>query len=100
MLHLHPQRFTKSVNPGKPVPHAGEQLDGLAAAVQERPVQLDALRGTLLNHGVHIGQQAVHAVLPAECIGFSPEFRRGIAQGGDESVILHIRGTQGLIKVV
>ncbi len=66
--------------------------------VQEGPVQLDILRGGTLDHGVHIGQQAIHVVIPAKAIGLLPELGRGIPQLRDEGVILHVRGTQVLSK--
>ena len=100
MLHLNAQTLPKGVDPGKPLPDAGEQLDGLTAVVQKGPVQLDILRGALLDHGVHIGQQAVHPVFPAKGVGPAPEFCRGIPKGGDEGVVLHVRGAQSLVEVV
>ena len=100
MLHRHAQTVAKGVDTAEPLPHAGEQLDGLAALHQEVPVQRHALGAALLDHGIHISQQAVHLVLPAEGVGLLPELRGGIAQTGDEGIVLHIRGAQGLIKVV
>ena len=100
MLHLNAQTLPKGVDPGKPLPDAGEQLDGLTAVVQEGPVQLDILRGALLDHGVHIGQQAVHPVFPAKGVGPAPEFCRSIAQRRDKRIVLHVRGAQSLVKVI
>ena len=100
MLHRDAQTVAKGVDAAKPLPHAGEQLDGLAALHQIVPVQRFALSAALLDHGIHIGQQTVHLILPAEGVGLLPELGRGIAQTGDEGIILHICGTQGLVEVV
>ena len=100
MLHRHAQAVAKGIDPVEPFPHAGKQLDGLAALHQIVPVQGFALGPALLDHGVHIGQQAVHLVLPAEIVGLLPELRRCIAQTGDKGIILHVGGAQGLVKVV
>ena len=100
MLHRHPQAVAEGVDPVEPFPHAGKQLDALSALHQIVPVQRHALGPALLDHGVHIGQQAVHLILPAEIVGLLPELRRGIAQAGNEGIVLHIGGAQGLIKVV
>ena len=100
VLHLHAQTLGKGVDSPKPLPHTGEQLNRRSAAVEEGPVQLDALGGTLLNHGVHIGQQAIHAVAPAKAVGLGPKLRWGVAQRRDKGIVLHVRGAQGLIKIV
>ena len=39
-------------------------------------------------------------VIPAQAVGLLPELGRGIPQLRDEGVILHVRGTQGLVKIV
>ena len=62
--------------------------------------KLDILRGALLDHGVHIVKQAVHPVFPAKGVGPAPEFCRGIPKGGDEGVVLHVRGAQSLVEVI
>ena len=100
MLHRHPQAFAEGVDPFKPLLHAGKQFDGMAALHQIVPVQCDSLGAARLDHGVHIGQQAVHLVFPAEVVGLLPELRRRIAQAGDKGVVLHIGGTQRFVEIV
>ena len=100
VLHIHPKALAKGVDAAEPILHPGEQLHPVAAAHQEIPVQADILPAALLDHGVHIGQQAVHAVGEAEGVGLLPKLGGLIAQGGDEGIILHIGGAEGLIKVV
>ena len=75
-------------------------LYAVAAAHQEITIQTNILRPALLDHGVHIGQQAVHPVFPAKGVGPAPEFCRGIPKGGDEGVVLHVRGAQSLVEVI
>ena len=100
MLHLHPLAAAEGVDAAEPIRHPGEQLQAVAAAHQKLPVQPDVLGPALGDHGVHIRQKAVHAVLPAEIVGLFPKLRRGIAQSRDKGVVLHIRGAQGLVKVI
>ena len=72
----------------------------MAAAHQKIPIQPDVLPAALLNHGVHVGQQAVHVVAEAEVVGLFPEFLGLVAQGGNEGIVLHNGGAEGLVKVV
>ena len=92
--------LAEGVDAGKPVLHAGEELYVMAAANQKVPVQTDVLGPTLLDHGVHIGQKAVHVVIIAEVVGLFPEFSGLIAQGGNEGVVLHVGGAEGFVEIV
>ena len=100
VLHVHAEVRAVGGDAREPLAHAGKQLDGLARADQIIAVETDALRGALADHGVHIGEQAVHFVLIAEAVGLGPELRGRVAEGWNEGVILHIGGAEGLIKVV
>ena len=100
MLHLHAQGRAEVVDAAEPLPHAGEQLHAVTAAHQEVPCQGEALGAALSDHGIHIGQQTVHAILPPEGVGLAPELLGRIAQRGDEGVILHVGGAEGLVEVV
>ena len=75
MLHVHAEIRAVGGDAREPLAHAGKQLDGLARADQIIAVETDALRGALADHGVHIGEQAVHFVLIAEAVGLGPELR-------------------------
>ena len=100
MLDLHPQLLAEGVDAAEPLPHAGKEHHVPSAAHQKVPVQPPVLLPALMDHGVHIGQQAIHVVIPAKAVGLLPELGRGIPQLRDEGVILHVRGTQGLVKIV
>ena len=100
VLDLHAQGRAEVVDAAEPLSHAGEQLHGLAAAHQKVTGQGDALGAALGDHGIHIGQQAVHAVLPAKGVGLVPELLGRVAQGRDKGVVLHVGGAEGLVKVV
>ena len=100
MLHLHPLAASKFVDAPEPIGHPGKQLHPVTAPHQEIPIQPDVLGPAFGDHGVHVRQQPVHAVLPAKVIGLSPEFCRSIAQRRDKGIVLHVRGAQSLIKVI
>ena len=100
VLHIHAQALAEGVDAAEPVLHAGEQLHTVAALHQKLSIQPDILRLALLDHGIHIGQQAVHAVGEAEGVGLFPELGGLVAQRGDEGVVLHVGGAEGLVKVV
>ena len=100
VLHLDAQEAAVAVDPLKPVGDAGEEGDVPSAAVQPLAGQGDAPLLRLPEHGVHIGQDAVHFLPASEVVGDFPEVPRGQAQGGDEGVVLHILGTEGFVEVV
>ena len=100
VLDGHALLLTEGVDPLKPLPYAGKQLHAAAARHQKVPLQVLSLGAALGDHGVHIRQQPVHPVLTAEGVGLVPELRRGVSQGRDKGVVLHVRGTQRLVKVV
>ena len=100
MLDLHTERFAEGVDARKPVLYARKKLDRASAGNKIVPAEADALFAALLDHRVHIGEQTVHAVFIAEAVGDAPELARRVAEGGNEAVVLHIGGAEGLIKVV
>ena len=100
MLHIHTQAPAEGVDAAKPILHPGEQLYAVAAAHQEITIQTNILRPALLDHGIHIGQQAVHTVGEAKGIGLFPELGGLIAQGRNKGIVLHVGGAEGFIKVV
>ena len=93
MLHLHAQQAAVLVQPGKPILNTGKKGDAAAAVVQALPGQRQAHGLAPADHGVHVGQYAVHVFAPAEVVGLLPEVAGGHAQAGDKGVILHILGT-------
>ena len=71
-------------------------LYAVAAAHQEITIQTNILRPALLDHGIHIGQQAVHTVGEAKGIGLFPELGGLIAQGRNKGIVLHVGGAEGI----
>ena len=100
VLDLHAQRFAEGVDAREPVLHAWEQLDRMPAGDEVVAVQADALFAALLDHRVHVGEQAVHAVFKAEGIRDAPELAGRVAERGDERIVLHVGRAEGLVKVV
>ena len=100
MLHLHALLDAEGVDAAEPVLHAGVEHDIAALFHQTLPGQGDAPLVGLGDHGVHIGEDAVHPVGAAEPVGHRPELCRRHAQRGDEGVVLHVGGAEGFIKVI
>ena len=100
MLHLDSLAVAEGVDAAEPLLHAGKQHDVPAHLPQALPGEGQAPLFRLLDHGVHIGQNAVHTVGMAEAVGHGPEFPGRHAQTGDEGIILHVRGAEGLVKIV
>ena len=100
MLHPDPLALPEGIDARKPLLHTGEEYDAAALLHQICPGKGQVFLPGLPEHGVHVGQDPVDAVGPAEVVGLRPEFRRRHAQRGDEGVVLHIGGAEGLIKVV
>ena len=100
VLHLDTLAGAEVVDPPEPVLHTGEQHDAPPLLHQVRPGERTVPPRRLPQHGVHIGQDAVHPVPAAEAVGLRPELCGGHPQGGDEGVVLHIGGAEGLVKVV
>ena len=100
MLHLDTLAGAEVVDPPEPVLHTGEQHDAPPLLHQVRPGERSVPPRRLPQHGVHIGQDTVHPVPAAEAVGLRPELCGGHPQGGDEGVVLHIGGAEGLVKVV
>ena len=100
MLHLHALTLAKGVDAVKPLLHTGKQHDVTTFFHQALPGQGQAMLIRLQDHGIHIGQNTVNAVGPAKAVCLCPELLRRHAKAGDESIVLHIRGAEGLIKVI
>ena len=99
MLHVHAALAAQGVDPVKPARHAGEEFHIPAQGDQVFPGQLHFAAGHLL-HQVHVGQYAVHVVLPGELGALAPEGVRLHPDARQEGVFLHIPGRQGLVKIV
>ena len=53
-----------------------------------------------IEHQLHVGKDAVHLLFSGQRIGLCPE-RRGLhTQLGDEGVLLHVLGCEGLVKII
>ena len=100
MFHLYPQEAAISVDPLEPVRDPGEKGNIPSAVVQALPGQREASFLRFQEHGIHIGQDAVHLLPAAEVVGNFPEVPGGQAQGGDKGVVLHVLGTEGFVEVV
>ena len=100
MLHLYPQQSAISVDPLEPVRNAGEEGDISSAVVQALPGQREASFLRFPEHGIHIGQDAVHLLPASEIVGDLPEVPRGQSQGGDKCVVLHILSAEGFVEVI
>ena len=100
MLHIHLQALPEAGDPVKPVGDAGEESDIPPVTAEGIPCEGYPLLPALDDHGIHVGQDAVHLLAPAESVGQTPEVLRRHAQTGDEAVVLHVLRTEGLVVVV
>ena len=100
MLHLHAQKPSIPVHPLKPVGDALEEGHAAPAVPERIPRQRNPQLPGLADHHIHIRQNAVHMLLPAEVVGLPPEVAGGHTQPGDKGVVLHILGAEGLVEIV
>ena len=100
MLHLDPQALAEGVDPAEPVLDTGEEDDAPPLLHQVLPGHGETPLLRLPDHGVHVGQDPVHPVPAAEVVGDGPELRGLHPQGGDEGIVLHVRGAEGLVEIV
>ena len=99
VFHAHAALAAQGVDAIKPARHAGEEFHVPAQGDQVFPGQLHFTAGHLL-HQVHIGQYAVHVVLPGEFGALAPEGVRLHANAGQEGILLHVPGRQRLVEVI
>ena len=84
----------------EPLLDAGEQLHVAAELHQVVAVDAHAARLGLLVHEVHVGDEAVGAVLAGERVGLGPERLGVLADLGQERVFLHGLGGERAVEIV
>ena len=100
MLHLDALGPAEFIDAAEPILYTGEQHDASALLHQVLPGEGEVFPLRFPQHGVHVGQNTVDAVLTPEAIGQGPKLRGGHAQRGNEGVVLHIGSAEGLVKIV
>ena len=100
MLYLHALCRAVEIDAVEPFVNALVQLDPSAAVDETFAGDGLADAAAFADHGIQIGENAVHLLRGAEDIGFFPKLGGLHIQAGDKTVVLHILGAKGFIKVV
>ena len=100
VLHLHAVAPAVFVDQGKPLAYAGIEFDALAEGDEGFAGEGDALGTGLVDHQLHIGEDAAHLLPFGHRVALAPELLGRLPDGLDEAELLHVARRERSVEIV
>ena len=100
MLYTHAPAAAVFLYEGEPLPDAFEQDDVGAETAEVAAVQADAARAGFIEHHFHVGKDVAGILPGGQSVAHLPELGGCLADGLDESELLHVPRREGSVEIV